>query len=60
MDSDPRNEGAAAQQPPPSQQTSRIIIKNLPKHIDERRLREHFSAKGEVTDAKVKRRGTQQ
>ena len=37
--------------------TSRIIVKNIPKHVDERRLREHFSAKGEVTDAKVMRTG---
>lgn len=54
MDADP-NEGATPQQAPPAQQTSRIIVKNLPKHVDERRLREHFSAKGEVTDAKVMR-----
>jgi multiple RNA-binding domain-containing protein 1 len=40
---------------PPS--TSRICVKNLPKHVDERRLREHFSAKGEVTDAKIMRTG---
>ena len=32
---------------------SRICIKSLPKHVTEDRLREHFSAKGEVTDAKV-------
>ena len=47
-------EGAHEQQPqrPP---TSRICVKNLPKYIDDRRLREHFAAKGEVTDAKVMR-----
>lgn len=33
--------------------TSRICVKNLPKYVDDRRLREHFAAKGEVTDAKV-------
>jgi multiple RNA-binding domain-containing protein 1 len=35
--------------------TSRICVKNLPKYVDDRRLREHFAAKGEVTDAKVMR-----
>ena len=54
-----QSEGAAAggSAPPALQpeQTSRIIIKNLPKHVDEAQLREHFSAKGEVTDAKVVR-----
>ena len=35
--------------------TSRVCVKNLPKHLDEKRLREHFSAKGEVTDAKIMR-----
>ncbi len=39
------------QRPP----TSRICVKNLPKYVDDRRLREHFAAKGEVTDAKVMR-----
>lgn len=35
--------------------TSRICVKNLPKYVDDRRLREHFAARGEVTDAKVMR-----
>lgn len=35
--------------------TSRICVKNLPKYVDDRRLREHFEAKGEVTDAKIMR-----
>lgn len=35
--------------------TSRVCVKNLPKHVDEKRLREYFSAKGEVTDAKIMR-----
>lgn len=35
--------------------TSRLCVKNLPKYVDDRRLREHFAAKGEVTDAKVMR-----
>ena len=47
--------GEAAAAAPPAEQTSRIIVKNLPKHVDESRLREHFSAKGEVTDAKIMR-----
>ncbi|KAK3143743.1 hypothetical protein QOZ80_4AG0304380 [Eleusine coracana subsp. coracana] len=33
--------------------SSRLCVKNLPKGADERRLREVFSKKGEVTDAKV-------
>ncbi|KAJ1789906.1 Multiple RNA-binding domain-containing protein 1 [Coemansia sp. RSA 2167] len=32
---------------------SRIVVKNLPKHLDERRFRAHFSTKGEVTDVKL-------
>ena len=35
--------------------TSRLCIKNLPKHVNEARLKDHFSAKGEVTDVKVLR-----
>ncbi|XP_008383339.1 multiple RNA-binding domain-containing protein 1 [Malus sylvestris] len=34
---------------------SRICVKNLPKHVKEDRLREFFSAKGEITDAKLMR-----
>ncbi|KAF4683354.1 RNA binding motif protein 19 [Perkinsus olseni] len=34
-------------------QSSRIIVKNLPKHVDDARLKEFFSAHGEVTDARV-------
>ncbi|KAJ2312118.1 Multiple RNA-binding domain-containing protein 1 [Coemansia sp. RSA 2704] len=33
--------------------SSRIIVKNLPKHFDERRFRNHFAAKGEITDVKL-------
>ncbi|XP_047065780.1 multiple RNA-binding domain-containing protein 1-like [Lolium rigidum] len=33
--------------------SSRLCVKNLPKGADEKRLREVFSRKGEVTDAKV-------
>lgn len=35
--------------------SSRICVKNIPKHVDETRLREHFSLKGRVTDAKIMR-----
>lgn len=35
--------------------TSRLCVKNLPKYVTEPRLKEHFSAKGEVTDVKVLR-----
>ena len=35
--------------------TSRVCVKNLPSSVDERRLKEFFSGKGEVTDAKVMR-----
>ncbi|KDP32677.1 hypothetical protein JCGZ_13675 [Jatropha curcas] len=34
---------------------SRICVKNLPKHVAEDRLREVFSRKGEITDAKLMR-----
>lgn len=34
---------------------SRICVKNLPKYVAEDRLREHFSQKGEITDAKLMR-----
>jgi hypothetical protein len=33
--------------------SSRICVKNLPRYVTEERLREHFAAKGEVTDAKI-------
>ncbi|GJN01790.1 hypothetical protein PR202_ga19087 [Eleusine coracana subsp. coracana] len=36
--------------------SSRLCVKNLPKGADERRLREVFSKKGEVTDAKPARK----
>ncbi|KAM1796214.1 hypothetical protein ACFX11_036476 [Malus domestica] len=34
---------------------SRVWVKNLPKHVKEDRLREFFSAKGDITDAKLMR-----
>lgn len=33
--------------------SSRLFVKNLPKHITEDRLRKHFSQKGTVTDVKI-------
>uniref|UniRef100_A0ACD5YAX3 Uncharacterized protein n=1 Tax=Avena sativa TaxID=4498 RepID=A0ACD5YAX3_AVESA len=38
---------------PADAMSSRLCVKNLPKGADEKRLREVFSRKGEVTDAKV-------
>ena len=35
--------------------SSRICVKNIPKHATDDRLRKLFSEKGEVTDAKVMR-----
>lgn len=32
---------------------SRICVKSLPKHVNEDRLRDFFSQKGEVTDVKI-------
>ena len=39
---------------------SRIIVKNLPKHLTEERMRAHFAHDGkfQVTDAKIIRKGT--
>ncbi|KAL1936134.1 hypothetical protein VTP01DRAFT_268 [Rhizomucor pusillus] len=34
---------------------SRIIVKNLPKYLTEEQLKDHFAAKGQVTDAKLMR-----
>ncbi|EXB75133.1 Multiple RNA-binding domain-containing protein 1 [Morus notabilis] len=34
---------------------SRIIVKNLPKHVAEDHLRKEFSRKGEITDVQLKR-----
>lgn len=33
--------------------SSRLCVKGIPKYVNESRLREHFSAKGAVTDVKV-------
>ena len=32
-------------------------MKNLPKHLNEERLKDHFSSRGFVTDAKIMRKG---
>lgn len=37
----------------PEQQTSRLCVKNIPKYLTEQRLKDHFAAKGQVTDVKV-------
>ena len=34
-------------------ESSRIIVKNLPKRITEDRIRQHFGAKGIVTDVRL-------
>lgn len=33
--------------------SSRLCVKNLPKYVDEGRLKKHFGVKGEVTDVKI-------
>ena len=40
--------------------TSRLIIKNIPKHYTEERFKKHFQNEGEfvVTDIKIMRKGT--
>jgi hypothetical protein len=36
--------------------STRLIVKNLPKHADEARLKEHFQSHGDITDVKVLRK----
>ncbi|KAG2501693.1 hypothetical protein HYH03_000195 [Edaphochlamys debaryana] len=45
----------AGQQEAPAPPSSRLCVKNMPKYVDEARLKEFFSVKGEVTDVKVLR-----
>lgn len=47
------------QEEAPSFTNSRLIVKNLPKHLTEERMRQHFSKDGEftVTDVKIMRKG---
>jgi len=33
--------------------SSRLIVKNLPKHMTDQRFKEHFATKGNVTDVKI-------
>ncbi|BBN20258.1 multiple RNA-binding domain-containing protein 1 [Marchantia polymorpha subsp. ruderalis] len=33
--------------------STRICVKNIPRHVNEDRLREHFAENGEVTDARI-------
>ena len=35
--------------------SSRLCVKNVPKHLKDGRLREHFAVMGEVTDVKIVR-----
>ena len=37
----------------PAPPSSRLCVKNIPKHLTLTRLREHFAERGEVTDAKI-------
>ena len=37
----------------PAPPSSRLCVKNIPKHLTLARLREHFAERGEVTDAKI-------
>ena len=46
------HEGEGEGDPSPS---SRLCVKNVPKHVNEARLREHFASQGEVTDVKIVR-----
>lgn len=36
--------------------SSRLFVKNIPKHVTEERLKKHFSQKGTVTDVKILKR----
>jgi multiple RNA-binding domain-containing protein 1 len=35
--------------------STRLCVKGLPKYVNEKRLKEHFAAKGAVTDVKILR-----
>lgn len=39
--------------PPPPFHTSRLCVKNIPKYVNEARLRQHFAEQGDVTDVKI-------
>ena len=41
----------------PAPPSSRLCVKNIPKHLTLERLREHFAERGEVTDAKIMKTG---
>ena len=41
----------------PAPPSSRLCVKNIPKHLTLARLREHFAERGEVTDAKIMKTG---
>jgi multiple RNA-binding domain-containing protein 1 len=33
--------------------STRLCVKNIPKYLTEKRLKEHFGARGAVTDVKI-------
>jgi hypothetical protein len=41
----------------PAPPSSRLCVKNIPKHLKDDRLREHFAERGEVTDVKILKTG---
>ena len=56
----PRDVGPASSSLPmwgeddaPAPRSSRLCVKNIPKHLTLERLREHFAERGEVTDCKI-------
>eukprot|EP00611_Tribonema_gayanum_P020197 TRINITY_DN363_c0_g1_i2.p2 TRINITY_DN363_c0_g1~~TRINITY_DN363_c0_g1_i2.p2 ORF type:complete len:330 (-),score=115.44 TRINITY_DN363_c0_g1_i2:1493-2482(-) len=56
MEAAPKTAGQPAKQQSHLQPlATRLIVKNLPKHADDARLKKHFSSLGTVTDAKVVR-----
>lgn len=38
-----------------TEKTSRLMVRNIPKYVDEVKLREFFGSQGEITDSKVMR-----
>jgi multiple RNA-binding domain-containing protein 1 len=44
---------AAGADAPGEEASSRLCVKNIPKYLTDKRLKEHFSARGAVTDVKI-------